>query len=54
MHSLEAGVRRKDVIMKKKRIIQSIIVLVIALAALVCAALSLHTSLNLLMEKEEE
>ena len=40
--------------MKKKAFIKDLIVLWIALAALVCAALNLHVSLNMLGSKEEE
>ncbi len=40
--------------MKKKAVMKDLIVLWIALAALVCAALNLHISLNLLAENSEE
>ena len=40
--------------MKKKTFIKDLIVLFVALAALVCAALNLHVSLNKLGSKEEE
>lgn len=40
--------------MKKKIVIKDLIVLWIALTALVCAALNLHISLNMLEKKEEE
>ncbi len=40
--------------MKKKAVMKDLIVLWIALAALVCAALNLQISLNLLAEKGEE
>lgn len=40
--------------MKKKSVIKDLIVLWIALTALVCAALNLHISLNMLGEEEEE
>lgn len=39
--------------MKKKNVIKDLIVLWIALTALVCAALNLHISLNMLGEKEK-
>ena len=39
--------------MKKKGVIKDLIVVWIALAALVCAALNLHISLNMLGEKQE-
>ena len=39
--------------MKKKTVIRDIIVLVLAMAALVCAALNLNISLNMLGQKEE-
>ena len=39
--------------MKKKTVIRDIIVMVVALAALVCAALNLNISLNMLGQKEE-
>ena len=39
--------------MKKKNFIKDLIVLWIALTALVCAALNLHISLNMLGKKEE-
>ena len=44
----------KDVTMKKKTFIKDLIVLFIAVAALICAALNLHVSLNMLGTKEEE
>ena len=40
--------------MKKNSVMKDLIVLWIALAALVCAALNLHISLNLLAERGEE
>ena len=40
--------------MKKKNVIKDLVVLWIALTALVCAALNLHISLNMLGEEEEE
>jgi len=40
--------------MKKKNVIRDLIVLWIALTALVCAALNLHISLNMLGEKGKE
>ena len=40
--------------MKKKSVVKDIIVLWVALTALVCAALNLHISLNLLGKKEDE
>lgn len=40
--------------MKRKNIIKDLIVLWIALAALVCAALNLHISLNMLEEKDND
>ena len=39
--------------MKKKVVIKDLIILWIALAALVCAAVNLHISLNMLSEKED-
>lgn len=39
--------------MKKKIFIKDLIVLWIALSALVCAALNLHVSLNMLGQKED-
>ena len=39
--------------MKKKSVIKDLIILWIALTALVCAALNLHISLNMLSEKED-
>ena len=39
--------------MKKKTVIKDLIVLWVALTALVCAALNLHISLNMLGLKEE-
>ena len=39
--------------MKKKVVIKDLIILWIALAALVCAALNLHISLNILAEKQD-
>ena len=39
--------------MKKRCVIKDLIVLWIALAALVCAALNLHISLNMLGQKDE-
>ena len=39
--------------MKKKSVLKDLIILWIALAALVCAALNLHISLNMLREKED-
>ena len=39
--------------MKKKGVIKDLIILWIALAALVCAAVNLHISLNMLSEKED-
>ena len=39
--------------MKKKVVIKDLIILWIALAALVCAAVNLHISLNMLGEKED-
>ena len=39
--------------MKKKGVIKDLIILWIALTALVCAALNLHISLNMLGEKQE-
>ena len=39
--------------MKKKTVIKDLIVLWVALTALVCAALNLHISLNMLGSKEE-
>ena len=40
--------------MKRRNIIKDLIVLWIALAALVCAAINLHISLNMLEEKEDD
>jgi hypothetical protein len=40
--------------MEKRSTIKDIIVLWIALTALVCAAINLHISLNMLANKEEE
>lgn len=40
--------------MKNKTVIKDLIVLWVALTALVCAALNLHISLNMLGPKEEE
>ena len=40
--------------MKKKSFIKDFIVLWIALAALVCASLNFHKSLNMLGQKEDE
>ncbi len=40
--------------MKKKTVFKDLIVLWIALTALVCAAVNLHISLNLLAEGKEE
>ena len=40
--------------MKKKNVVKDLVVLWIALTALVCAALNLHISLNMLGEEEEE
>ena len=39
--------------MKKKNFIKDLIVLWIALTALVCAALNLHISLNMLGQKDD-
>jgi hypothetical protein len=39
--------------MKKKNVIKDLIILWIAMTALVCAALNLHISLNMLGEGEE-
>ena len=39
--------------MKRKNVVRDIIVLWIALTALVCAALNLHISLNMLGSKDE-
>ena len=39
--------------MKKKPVIKDLIILWIALTALVCAAINLHISLNMLGGKEE-
>ncbi len=39
--------------MKKKNVIKDLVVLWIALAALGCAAVNLHISLNKLAQKEE-
>ena len=39
--------------MKRKIFIKDLIVLLIALAALVCAALNLHVSLNMLGQNDE-
>ena len=38
----------------KKNVIKDLIVLWLSLSALVCAALNLHISLNMLANKEEE
>ena len=43
----------RGTIMKKKSVIKDLIILWIALTALVCAALNLHISLNMLGEGEE-
>ena len=40
--------------MKKRSIIKDLIVLWLALAALVCAAINLHISLNMLVEKDDD
>ncbi len=40
--------------MKKKNVIKDLVVLWLSLSALVCAALNLHISLNMLANKEEE
>ena len=40
--------------MKKKNVIKDLIVLWIALTALVCAALNLHVSLNMLGQEEDD
>ena len=40
--------------MKKKAVIKDLIILWFALTALVCAALNLHVSLNMLGKKGEE
>jgi hypothetical protein len=40
--------------MKRKNIIKDLIVLWIALTALVCAALNLHISLNMLEDKDSD
>jgi len=39
--------------MKRKNVVRDIIILWIALTALVCAALNLHISLNMLGSKDE-
>ena len=39
--------------MKRKNVAKDLIVLFIALAALVCAAVNLHVSLNMLGEKDD-
>ena len=39
--------------MKRKNVVRDIIILWIALTALVCAALNLHISLNMLGNKDE-
>ena len=43
----------RGTIMKKKSVIKDLIILWIAMTALVCAALNLHISLNMLGEGEE-
>ena len=43
----------RGTIMKKKNVIKDLIILWIAMTALVCAALNLHISLNMLGEGEE-
>ena len=40
--------------MKKKIVIKDIIVLLLAVSALICAALNLNTSLNMLGQKDDE
>ncbi len=40
--------------MKKKIVVKDLLVLWLALAALGCAAVNLHISLNMLANKEEE
>ena len=39
--------------MKRKNVVRDIIILLIAVTALVCAALNLHVSLNMLGNKDE-
>ncbi len=39
--------------MEKKTVIKDLIVLLVALTALVCAALNLHISLNMLGKRED-
>lgn len=51
---ISQSMKGKDRVMKKKKAIKDIVVLLIAVFALVCAAINLNNSLNLLAEPDEE